>query len=146
MPKQVKAKTHRQTRYLALWKLVVLLTSSLPSLMHWVKLTLVCRHNFCVYSWVAGHSSLVSQAFDLKIFARFTFMKMFFSTLASRVFLPSKHITGHFSMNSFIFQIVVLWSSTLFFHKQNSVSSFLLSVFFQGPLRFTDLLRFLVLQ
>lgn len=45
-------------------------------------------------------------------------------------------------MNSFIFQIVVLWSSALFSHKQNGVSSFLLSMFFQRPLRFTDLLRF----
>lgn len=73
-------------------------------------------------------------------------MKMFYSTSASRVFLPSKHITGHFSMNSFIFQIVILWSSALFSHKQNGVSSLLLSMFFQGPRRFADLLRFLGLQ
>lgn len=45
-------------------------------------------------------------------------------------------------MNSFIFQIVVLWSSALCSHKQNGFSSSLLSMFFQGPLRFTDLLRF----
>lgn len=109
--------------------------------MHWVKLTFVCRHNFSVYSWVAGHSSWVSHAFDLKIFAKFTFMKMFYSTSASRVFLPSKHITGHFSMNSFIFQIVVLWSSALFSHKQNGVSSLLLSMFFQGPRRSSRDLR-----
>lgn len=64
---------------------------------NWVKMTFVCRHNFNVYSWTAGHSSLVSHAFDLKIFAKFTFMKMFFSPLQQAgYFFPSKHITGHF--------------------------------------------------
>lgn len=61
-----------------------------------------------------GHSSLVSHAFDLEIFVKFTFMKMFSQLHQAEFFLPSKHIIGlSFFTNSFIFKIVVLCLSTV---------------------------------